>query len=635
MTIDPNLPSSSSEEIFTRALERLEAGEQLEAIIAAYPAELHTELRDLLTVVAATHALQTAEIPRPAPSRRAANKRAFLQAAAAMRAEVAAEAPAPAVLPAVVPSVRATAITQPAPTAPQAKPVAASPTWLDHWRMRWNELWHNLTLTPMQFAPMAVILAVVSLATFSFSSVAQAAIPGDLAYPAKQWLRQQELSLAAPEDQPAIVHKIEAETAADVAKAIEKATQQQAPVLAEQTLFFRGWEEGNLRIGSLLVKPKYQANFPEPALTDMTMSATPVEGKMVQVLYQIVPDANGVVAEDSKVVQGISLTVLEDSPTVATVTPVPCQVAAPPGWSPLTIRTGDTVSAIAQRTGTDPVTLTRVNCLENPSQIPVGGTLLVPVQPTPLPSPTSLPSLEATLTAVSTTVSTEVITPTGTVEPAATATLSSTVGLTPTVSMTPATTLTPTVVGPVTTLTPAVTITSTALPTITLTPAPTTPEPTAALSLTLTAIAVTPEATTIVTATITPEPSPTAAPPETTADPPADRTLTPEESATNSDAATPTPLVTPAATATTEVDSSNSDDGNADTPEATPIVADPTATMAQPPTTAPPTTAPVATEVPPTAAATGASTGRSGGGDERAMTTTPTPINGSPIETGG
>lgn len=642
MTIDSNLPSFSSEDIFARAVERLEAGEPLEAIIAAYPAELHTELRDLLTVIAATHSLQTAEIPRPSASRRAANKRAFLQAAAAMRTEVEAATPAPAVTLAVATPPRAAAAAQPAPAAPRAKPAAASPTWLDQWRTRWSEVWSNVTFSPMQLAPLAIILAVVSLATFSFSSVAQAAIPGDFAYPAKQWLRQQELSLAAPEDQPAINHKIEVETAEDVAKAIEIATQQQKPRQADQTLFFRGWEEGNLRIGSLLVKPNYQANFPDPALTDMTMSATPVEGKMVHVFYQIVPDENGSVEENSQVVQGISLTVIEDSIAVATVTPVPCQVVAPPGWAPITVRTGDTVSDIAKRTGTDPVTVTRVNCLENPNQIPVGGRLLAPALPTPLPSPTPMPSLEATLTAVSTTVSTEVITPTETVEPEATATLSTTVGITPTVPMTSVTTLTPTAVAPVTTITPTVTITATVLPTVTLTPTPTTPaagtpEPTAALSLTLTAIAVTPEATALVTTTVTPEPSPTPTPAAATAEPSIQPTPTTDDGTpASSESATPTALVTPDAIATEEVDSSGNDDETATTPVATATVAEPPATVPPPPTTvpptsAPPTSAPVATEAQPTSAPEG----RSGGEGDRAATPTPTPINGSPIDADG
>lgn len=635
MTIDSNSPSFSSEDMFARAVERLEAGEPLEAIIAAYPAELHTELRDLLTIIAATHSLQTAEIPRPSASRRAANKRAFLQAAAAMCAEVEAATPAPAVTLAVTTPPRTAVAAQPAPAAPRAKPAAASPTWLDQWRIRWSELWSNVAFSPMQLAPLAIILAVVSLATFSFSSVAQAAIPGDFAYPAKQWLRQQELSLAAPEDQPEIVHKIEVETAEDVAAAAAKATQQQTPITTEQTLFFRGWEEGNLRIGSLLVKPNYQTNFPDPAVAPMSMNATPVEGKLVHVRYQIVPDENGVIAEDSKVVQGISLTVIEDSIAVATVTPVPCQVVAPPGWTPITIRPGDTVSDIAKRTGTDPVTLTRVNCLENPNQIPVGGRLLAPALPTPLPSPTSMPSLEATLTAVSTTVSTEVITPTATVEPEATATLSTTVGLTPTVPMTPATTLTPTAVAPVTMLTPTVTITGTVLPTVTLTPttpAAGTPEPTAALSLTLTAIAVTPEATTIVTTTVTPEPSPTPTPAAATAEPSVEPTRTTDDGTPDSsDNVTPTPLVTPDAIVTEEVDSSGNDDEAANTP-----VAEPPTTVAPPPTTAPPTSAPptsapVATEAQPTPAPEG----RSGGEGDRAATPTPTPINGSPIDAGG
>lgn len=630
MTIDSNSPSFSAEEIFARAVERLEAGEPLEAIIAAYPAELHTELRDLLTVSAATHSLQTAEIPRPSPSRRAANKRAFLQAAAAMRAEVEAEAPAPAITQAVTTPPRTAAPPQPALTAPRAKPAVAAPTWLEQWRIRWSELWGNGAFTPMQFAPLAVILAVVSLATFSFSSVAQAAIPGDLAYPAKQWLRQQELSLAAPEDQPGIVHRIEVETAEDLAKAIVRAVEQKKPIRAEQTLFFRGWEEGNLRIGSLLVEPNYQVNPPDPATLPMAMEATPVENRLVNVIYQIVPDENGNIPENPRIVQGISLTVIEESIVVPTVTPTACLASRPAGWVPTMIKVGDTISAIAKRTGTDPAAIIRANCIPNADQILVGEMLFAPALPTAPPSPTPMPSLEATLTAVSTTVSTEVITPTATLEPEATATLSTTVGITPTMPITPATTITPTVAAPVTTLTPTVTITATVVPTVTLTPTMPvagTPEPTAALSLTLTAIAITPEATTIVTTTVTPEPAATPTPPAATAEPSVEPTLTTVDGTPDSsDSATPTALVTPDAIATTEVDSSAGDETTELTPVATGAMVE--ATAAEPPATVAPTAEPVATEAPPTSAPEG----RSGGEGDRATTPTPTPINGSPLD---
>ncbi len=522
MTVDSNLPYNT-EEIFTQALERLEAGEPLEVIIAAYPAALHAELRDLLTVVAATHQLQEAEIPRPTAARRAANKRAFLQAAATMRAEMAtADVPTGAQAIAATPAIVATVAAKPqtGATAVRTKPTVAAPTWLDRIRINWQNLLGSFTVAPMQLAPLVLMLTVISLGTFGFATVAQAAIPGDLAYPAKQWMRQQELNLAAEVDRPQIVDNIEKETLEDIAKARIRAAAEQKPARATQRLFFRGWEGGNLLLGSLVVEPSYQVNPPGAERAAIAMPQTPAEGQMVTIYYQIVPDASltntveGGKAE-RQVVQGISLSVIEESIVVPTVTPMPtftptpCTVDIPRGWVPIAVRAGDTLSGIASRTGTNVVTLTEVNCLANPNVIPSGSRLFVPAAPTIAPTLTPMPSLEVILTAVSTTVSTEVVTPTQTVEPGAT--LSTTIGMTPTVTISTTATITPSPVVTATLGTPTVmpteTITATVAPAIE-TPTPGTPPPGPGLTLTLTTMA-----TTVVTATAEPLSSATPTPP--------------------------------------------------------------------------------------------------------------------------
>ena len=67
------------------------------------------------------------------------------------------------------------------------------------------------------------------------------------------------------------------------------------------------------------------------------------------------------------------------------VVPTGCEVNAPEGWVRYTIRSGDTISSIAARSGTDVAQLIQVNCLENPRFIVAGTSLFVARQPTLLP----------------------------------------------------------------------------------------------------------------------------------------------------------------------------------------------------------------------------------------------------------
>lgn len=600
MTVDSNLPSNRTEEFFAQALARLEAGEPLEVIIAAAPAALHAELRDLLTVVAATHPLQVAEIPRRDPARRAANRQAFLQAAATLRAEV--EAPSPVVTKAVaaVPPVVTPALKAVTPTTTpvgRAKTAVTAPTWLDQIRAGWQNLTGSLAFSPMQLAPLVIMLTAISLSTFGFATAAQASVPGDMIYGAKQWLRQQELSLAAEEDRPGIVKKQEDETAEDIAKAQERATE---PIQETETLFFRSWEEGNLLIGSLVVKPAYQVNPPDPATAPMTIDATPTEGQQVILVYQILPTRNMTDTLGRQVVQGISLTVIEDGIVVPTVTPTPCLASRPNGWVPMTVRAGDTLSEIASRTGTDVMALTGANCLESADRIQSGMRLFAPALSTATPTPSPLPSLAATLTAVSTTVSTNVVTPTQTVEPDATATLSTTIGLTPTVGISATATLTPTAVVTATETAATPTLTTTETLSGTVVPPVVTPQPTPDLTVTLTAMVGTVEATAVMTTTAVPAAATTPTPP---------------------------PVATEAATATAASDDV-ADDGVNEVATAT-VNATDNATDNGSDTGSTPTL--VATLAPPTATPTPASEGRSGGRSGDAATLTPTAIDNSPL----
>lgn len=76
-----------NEELFAEAVARLEAGESLVSILADVPPAQHAELREMLTIVQAVEAMGQAPIPRPPAARRAARKHEFLAAAAQLRAE--------------------------------------------------------------------------------------------------------------------------------------------------------------------------------------------------------------------------------------------------------------------------------------------------------------------------------------------------------------------------------------------------------------------------------------------------------------------------------------------------------------------------------------------------------------------
>lgn len=64
-----------------------------------------------------------------------------------------------------------------------------------------------------------------------------------------------------------------------------------------------------------------------------------------------------------------------------------CVVNAPAGWVSYSIRSGDTLSSIASRSGSRVSELVQVNCLENPRFIVVGSTLWLPRTPASFTAP--------------------------------------------------------------------------------------------------------------------------------------------------------------------------------------------------------------------------------------------------------
>jgi LysM repeat protein len=554
------------EEIFAEAAERVQAGEPVEAVLTSYPTEYQQRLRDLLAIVGTASELHQAPIPMPATDRRAANRRALLQAAAQKRAQVAP----------VVADVRNK----------RAVVSATKPTWAERLSAGLQALFIPRT---MRLAITLAALLVLVLGSTTLVS-AQSAIPGDFTYPVKQWIRNQQLALTPSDQFDAVRKEQEIEVKSDVQKAQQQADLRKTVISARAVLIFYGYAGQYMEIGSLHVLPRYQPDPNQTTMQDMAQSGKPTAGAIVLLEYQILPGLT--IAADGPVVQGISLQVLKpqvpeptviptftplpsvtDTPTplptdTATseappATPVPtCTVSAQDGALPYNPTADDTLATIAQRFGVGAEALRSINCLTTDQIVP-GVTILIPgggngntPDTTPEPGLTSVPTdtvattvaptvvttdgLTSTLTALPTPVvitltpastpappgegsptatPTVLATPSGTVTPSpgVTATLSSG-GSTATES-----TATPTdlATSPATAATPVATVPDVASPTDTSLPA----EPATATEteggVTGAAVTVEPPTAMPEPPTPTPLPPPTAAPPvENTPEPP-------------------------------------------------------------------------------------------------------------------
>ena len=91
-----------------------------------------------------------------------------------------------------------------------------------------------------------------------------------------------------------------------------------------------------------------------------------------------------------------------ERPTVTpSVTPVrvdqATDCAMPSGWVSYTVQVGDTLSALAARSGGSTESIASANCLDDASRIVVGQTIFLPRTPVPAPTMTDVPTLQRTL----------------------------------------------------------------------------------------------------------------------------------------------------------------------------------------------------------------------------------------------
>lgn len=370
MNSNHRVPHHNTDDIFAEAVGRLEAGETLDKILASYPAALRDELFDMLSIVQVARELGTARVPRPSPERRAAAKANFMAAAAQLRQE----------------HQRQAAVQTPPPTIVRPTPARNAPRRKA--AVRRDGLWERLVdgfqsifnSRSLRLAPMIFMLALVLFSTSTLVTMAQASVPGDLAYTFKQWIRKQELEFAPPDRRALVRQEQERELAADVARAAERADQNSAIIQAEDTQIYYGRNGRLLKIGGLTVVDRYQPDANVETFKPMAIEGDLQAGSQVQITYQILPG-------QSDTVQGISLTVL--APPVQTPGALPgeveviqpqvigCTVSQPEGWVPYEVKAGDNLTFLANRGATTVDKIMDANCLED-EIILIGAKLYVP-----------------------------------------------------------------------------------------------------------------------------------------------------------------------------------------------------------------------------------------------------------------
>lgn len=602
MTEQTSLTGAEHAEIFAEAAARIQEGEPLEVVLASYPAAYRRNLRDLLAVVALANEINQVAVPALSPNRQSARKAAFLAAAQRFQAEQE-----------VIASLRPPPVTAFGAPAPHRE----MPSVLAWWR----DLFALPGLRPAAAALSAVLILLFST---TLVTLAEAAAPGDLSYPVKQWIRSQQLYLVPEQERPTVRAAQEQELILDVQKAQQQADLRNVTITAESELLFHGYGAGYLNIGDLVVLPLHQPDPNAPEFIDMSVIGELQPGATVRLRYQILPGQQA--AHGPRVVQGISIEViqarqLEPTPLPKETLlppPTPTAVGAPPrpactvttrqGWVPYQVRIGDTLTAIANRTGTGVDDLRATNCLAN-DLIMAGRNLLVPAT---APEPTVAAPTIATAapTTLAPPAATAIVTATTFPPPETPEALTSTPGAPLTVT-TPAPTisLTATPDGEEPIATPVQSTITPTVPLTTGTPAGSTPdEPTATRPISET-VTVDPDSTSVatsmpVTGTVepaTPEPGETPEPatPELGETPePAEPTTeaetstplpedTPPEDTPEEAGPTPTPTATPAVLSPEEPADSTPDTGGASLP-------DPSATAQETPDTGsnepPPTT---------------------------------------------
>lgn len=245
-----------------------------------------------------------------------------------------------------------------------------------------------------------VVMALVLAAAFWMVRAARPALPGDAAYPLKQWLRERRLNLVPADQRGNIIAAGERELADEARLLAGQQTRLDArtglSIENTEPMVYYGSKGDLLLIGPFLVAPNYQPAAGVEEFRAMEVEGALVPGAVVQLTYRVLPG-------NPNVVQGVRAVVV-DSPNPAptpTTAPAPvrageCRRTLPASWVPYPLRPGDTLTKLADRAGVSVIDIMRVNCLEaatlvGVSQIYLPQRVYVRVTPPAMPATPTIP----------------------------------------------------------------------------------------------------------------------------------------------------------------------------------------------------------------------------------------------------
>ena len=249
--------------------------------------------------------------------------------------------------------------------------------------------------TPYLVAGALIAAALVLIGAFWAMRSARTALPGDTAYPLKQWLREQRLSLAPADQRMTIIadnEKVVAEEGRLLAALQPIGRDARTGLSIENTepMVYYGSKGDLLMIGPFLVAPNYQPVAGVEEFRPMGIAGQLVPGAVVQLTYRLLPG-------NPNVVQGVRAIVVEGSHSAPAPTPTPgranpCPRELPAYWVPYPVRPGDTLTGFSSRAGVSILAIMRVNCLDSASlaavsQIYLPERIYVRVTPTAMPVP--------------------------------------------------------------------------------------------------------------------------------------------------------------------------------------------------------------------------------------------------------
>lgn len=256
----------SMQDLFAEAVERLIAGEPAAAIVASYPAEVQDEIRSLLAVIE----LADHTAVQPAPARGGA-------APARPRRLFAARATCAARRNGAGARRRRTGRHDCPPwRGPAAAPARSRlAVWGEQLRSGWRSFLDAPGAAARSAGPAGCRHPAVYLATFWTVQSAQAALPGHVTYPLKQWVRQQRITLASPEQRPNAVRAAEEEIAAEARTLSAQADNRQSLAAEfDEALIYYGRQGNLLLFGPFLVAPNFQPDPNEEAFVAMRIDGT-------------------------------------------------------------------------------------------------------------------------------------------------------------------------------------------------------------------------------------------------------------------------------------------------------------------------------------------------------------------------